>query len=216
MKKFSIKESIKLGWEITKKNIGFLVGVVLIAFFVNLIPNFVTEALGENENNASLEILKIVIALAAWILNLLVSLGMVKVSLAILDKKEKNFSDLFNGYPLLLNFFVGSILYALVVFLGLILFIIPGIYFAIKYQFYSYFIVDKKMGAIEAMKASGKITQGVKLHLIIFSFALGILNLLGMLALGIGLLVTIPVTMLAYAHVYRELSKPASSSLEKA
>lgn len=203
--KFSIKESVKKGWELTKKNLVFLIGVVIIVALVNFLPNMISDYL-TGSRESSLALLAIPVVILSWVLNLLVSLGTIKVSLSVVDNKKTELADLFNGYPLLVNFLVGSILYGLMVVLGLILFIVPGIYLAIKYHFYSYYIVDKKMGAIEAIKASGKITQGVKLHLILFSLALTGLNILGALALGVGLLITVPVSMLAYALVYRKLS----------
>lgn len=210
MKKFSIQEAIKIGWELTKKNLGFLVGVVIIVFLVNLIPNFFSLLFEENTSSAA--VVAMVVALVAWVLNLLVSLGMIKISLSVIDNTKKSFADIYNGYPLLLNFFIGSFLYGLIVILGLFLLVVPGIYFAIKYHFYSYFIVDKKLGPIEALKESGKITQGVKINLLLFSIVLGLINILGAIPFGLGLLITVPVTMLAYAHVYRLLSKSSASS----
>lgn len=210
MQKFSIKEAVKAGWELTKQNLGLMVGVVVVVVLVNLLPNMLTMLM-EDGRNSSLEILAIPVMLVSWILNFLVSLGMIKVVLNVVDKKKTAIADLFNGYPLLLNYIAGSIIYGLIVVGGFILFIIPGIYFAIKYHFYSYYIVDKKMGPIEAIKASGKITKGIKLHLILFGIVLALLNLLGALLFGIGLLITIPITAIAYAYVYRNLSKSSQS-----
>ena len=48
-------------------------------------------------------------------------------------------------------------------------------------------------------------TDGIKWKLILFCLALGGLNLLGAIALGVGLLVTIPTSLMAYVYVYRAL-----------
>jgi uncharacterized membrane protein len=73
-------------------------------------------------------------------------------------------------------------------------------------MFFSYFVVDQELGPIEALKRSAEITQGVKGDLFLLGLALGGINLLGAVALLIGLFATIPTAMLATAFVYRRLA----------
>lgn len=201
MKKFSISEAIKFGWEVFKKNPWFLIGIILVIFFINSVPNIISDQLRSDDNSMILAI----IGLAFWILNMLVSLGGIKISLALTDGKKAEFADLFNGYNLLISFILASILYAVIVIFGVILLIVPGIIFAIMFHFYSYLIVDKKMSPIEALKESKKLTSGSKWQLFLFGLVLGLLNIAGILALFVGLLITVPVTMIAYAYVFRKL-----------
>jgi uncharacterized membrane protein len=70
-----------------------------------------------------------------------------------------------------------------------------------------YLVVDKKMGPIEALKESKKLTEGKRMQLFYFVLAILGINLLGTLALGIGLFVSIPVSMLAMVHVYHTLER---------
>lgn len=100
---------------------------------------------------------------------------------------------------------VGSIIYGVIVSLGLILLIIPGIVWAIKFQFFDYLIIDKGLGPIDALEKSSEITRGVKLDLLTFGILIWIINLLGLLCLVVGLFVTIPITVVAKAFVYRKL-----------
>jgi uncharacterized membrane protein len=85
------------------------------------------------------------------------------------------------------------------------LLIVPGIIFFIMFQYYGYFIVDKKMGPVEALKASAALTKGVRWKLFGFGLVIGLLNIGGALLLLLGLFVTIPVSQMAIAHVYRKL-----------
>lgn len=201
MKKFSISEAIKFGWEVFKKKPWFLIGVILVIFFINSIPNTITEQLRSDDYSLILAL----IGLAFWILNMLVSLGGIKISLALTDGKKAEFADLFNGYSLLINFILASILYALIVVFGMVLLIVPGIIFAIMFHFYSYLIVDKNMSPVDALKESKKLTSGSKWQLFLFGLVLLLLNVAGVLALLVGLLITVPVTMIAYAYVFRKL-----------
>jgi uncharacterized membrane protein len=76
---------------------------------------------------------------------------------------------------------------------------------AIKFRFYRYFIIDQRLGPIEALKRSYEITAGSEWELFLFYLLIIGVNLLGALACGIGLLATVPASMVAEAFVYRKL-----------
>jgi len=85
---------------------------------------------------------------------------------------------------------------------GLVLLIIPGIYLALKYQFYGYLIVDKGMGPIKALKESGRITDGAKKDLLIFWLVL--FCSIAVIALVLGIFIALPVGLLM-AFISKEL-----------
>ena len=93
----------------------------------------------------------------------------------------------------------------MIVLSGIILLIIPGIIWSVKYSFVGYFIVDKGLGPIEALKESSLITNGAKQDLFLFWSLISVVNFLGVLAFFIGLFVTIPITVVAIGFVYRKL-----------
>jgi len=85
------------------------------------------------------------------------------------------------------------------------LLIIPGIIWAIKFYFFSYLIVDKGLGPIEALKRSSAITDGSKWDLFLLGLLLFGINLIGAIPFFLGWFVTIPISMVATAFVYRKL-----------
>ncbi len=201
MKSFSISQAIGKGWQLTTANLGFLLGVMVVAFVV---PQIVQSVL-INEMNPGL--FGGLITLAAMAYSFIVAMGLYKVSLMLVDGQKPQFNDLFSQYPKLINYFVAGLLFILGVALGSILLIIPGIWFALRYQYFGMAIVDKNMGPIEALKYSGQITQGNALKL--FGMALASMGVivLGLLALILGVFVAMPVVYLAMAYIYRTLSK---------
>jgi uncharacterized membrane protein len=90
---------------------------------------------------------------------------------------------------------------------GLILLVIPGIFWAVKFSFSPLIVIDTKMGPVASMKESYAITKGNFWHLFVFWIVIGLINLVGVILFGIGLLITVPVSVFASIHVYRELSK---------
>jgi len=55
------------------------------------------------------------------------------------------------------------------------------------------------MSALEALRASSSLTEEVKWNLLLFWLAIIGLNILGAICLGIGLLVTVPMSLMAQA-----------------
>jgi uncharacterized membrane protein len=81
-----------------------------------------------------------------------------------------------------------------------------------------FIVIERAFGPIEAMKESHRLTYGHKWKLLGFTLLLLLINLLGALALIVGLLVTIPVSTLAFVHAYRVLGgkvepRPADAAL---
>jgi len=200
-KNFSNKEAIKYGWGIMKANFWWFVGILIVAGLVVGIPGNIADRL--NEPDASL--LGAIFNIITGVLRTIISIGLIKIALIFLNKEKPEFKELFNFKGSFWRFVGGSILYALIVVAGFILLIVPGIYWAIKYQWFGYCIVDQKLGPVQALKKSAQMTDTVKWQLLGFGFVMTGINILGFLCLFIGLFATIPTTLLAIAFVYRKL-----------
>ena len=173
-------------------------------FFITLIIIVITGVFGglasRVPNLAGL------INLMAFVFQLFIGIGLIKISLKLCDGQPIEINDLFSGYRLFWKYLAVSILVGLIVLGGFILLIVPGIIWAIKYQFTQYLVVDKNMGVIEAIKRSGLMTKNEKWNLFLFGLLLGLINIAGAIVFGVGLFATIPTTMIAAAFVYRKLA----------
>lgn len=203
--RFSMMEAVRFGWDTMKSNLGFFSGLLVVAYLVKFMPGFIAELFKDDAPALSL-FLKVF----AFVLQLLIGMGLIRIALSFCDNIKGELSDLFSCAPLLINYMVASILYMLMMFGGMLLLIVPGIIWAIKFQFFGYFIVDKGLGPIEALKKSSLMTEGVKWDLFLFGLLLIGINILGVLALGLGLIATIPTSMVAMAYVYRKLLEQTS------
>jgi uncharacterized membrane protein len=197
---FTPGEAIKFGWEKMKKNLWFFVGLLLITWLVQIVPSAIANIFKQK-----IFVLYVLLVIAAWVVQIIVRMGILKITLDIIDKEEANLKTLFSCAQFLGKFILGSILYGLIVFAGLILLVVPGIIWAIKYQFFSYLIVDKNLGPLEAIKKSGEITSGNKGKLFWLGVLFFLINVAGAICLLVGLFATIPTTMVAMAYVYRKL-----------
>jgi uncharacterized membrane protein len=197
MAKIQKKEALLKGWELTKKNFWFLAGILVFTWAISLLPEIFKRA-----DNDPIEFLA---GIAVWVLLVIIEIGVIKIFLKMIDGREFSFKDLFNYTNLFFNYLFTYILYSLIILGGLILLIVPGIIWAIKYCFSTYLAIDKKMKPLDAIKKSGEMTQGIKWELFLFWLIMLGLNILGALLLMVGLIVTVPVTGLAFIYIYRKL-----------
>lgn len=207
-KNFSKKEAIKFGWDAMKANFWFFVKLLIVVWLIYFIPIYFIPRFIANliVNNALvISVITVITNLAFLVLSTIVTMGLIKIFLKFSNNEKGELSDIFSSYPLFFKYLFGSILYGLITFGGFILLIVPGIIWAVRFQFFSYLIVDKGLKPIEALKKSSVITDGARWNLFVFGLLLGGINILGALCLGIGLFTTIPTTMIAQAFVYRKL-----------
>jgi hypothetical protein len=204
-KSFSISEALSLGWEVTKANFLFLIGVLVLAGIIGGVP----QLIGDQTKSASLAF---VIGIVSFVLNTIIGMGLTKISLEFVDHRTTRFGDLLAPAPLFLNYFIAELLYTVMVAVGLVFLIVPGIILAIIFGLYGYLIVDRGVGPIEALSRSAEITKGARMDLFLFGLVIIGINILGALALLIGLLVTVPVSMIAGAHVYRRLEAQTATT----
>ena len=203
-KDFSIGDAVRFGWDTMKNNISFFILMIIILWLVAAIPS----GLGSFSYRMSLSaaaIFGLIFGIISFVVGMFVNMAQIKVGVRFSKGETADFQDLFNEYPRFWDFLLGSILYGLIVLGGLILLIIPGMYWAIKYHFYGYLIIDQGMGPVDAIKKSGELTDGAKWNLLVFWLALFGIYILGFLACCVGILFAIPVIIVAVAYVYRTL-----------
>ena len=107
--------------------------------------------------------------------------------------------DFFKSFDKFVPLLILNLLISLVVFLGLLLLIIPGIYFAVSYLFAHFFVWFYDVDPSEATRLSRKTDSGNCGQILLLCLVLGGINLLGALAFGVGILLTLPFT---YCVVY--------------
>jgi uncharacterized membrane protein len=76
--------------------------------------------------------------------------------------------------------------------------------------FVKFIVVDRKMGPIEALKESVRMTKGHRMTLFLLVLLIAVINIIGAILLLVPLLVTIPVSTLAMVYAYRKIGHAAS------
>jgi len=131
-------------------------------------------------------------------------LGFRKIALQIHDRNESSWKELFMSFGLAPKAIIGWILYGAMVMIGWMLLVLPGFIALLRFAFFPYFIVDKNMGPIDALKESYEVTKHHMWDIFAFWVAIKILVSLGFVS-WMGVLISWPLCTLAYAFFYRKL-----------
>lgn len=194
---FSIDDAFKKAWETFRATFGMLVLCTLIYVGVPTLVNMIAGKLFGNFFWLFLVYLA-QLFLQAWL-----SVGFVRICLLALDGKPFSVDMMFSGLDKVLPFLLAWYLYLLGFAIGFLLLVVPGLIFGTIYGFFPFLMVEKNLKPIDAFNESARLTKGSRLQLFGFYLLILCFNALGALALLIGLLFTVPISMLAMAFVYR-------------
>lgn len=208
MKTININESIKRGWELFKAHKKLLVLASLIFMIAGSFQNIHSHSHGYEHFGYGF--FGGLISLALYAVYIIVQMGWTKMLLKIEDGQETSLNELFHNTDKFWKFLITQVMYMVITMVGFVLLVIPGFYFLLKYMFAPIIMMDKEIGIKEAFAESKAMTEGIKWKLLGFIIVFGFINVLGAIVFIVGLLVSIPVSMLAFVHIYRTLSNNMS------
>jgi uncharacterized membrane protein len=182
-------EYFKTGWGLFKQYPGGFVGFCLLYFVIQL----------------ALHAIPIVGALASLAVSTPLLMGNFFVSAKLLQGRTPEFRDFFAGFQFFLPLLLLSLVAGLFIGIGTILLIIPGVYLAVAYLFASYLVIDRGLEFWPAMELSRLTVNPRWFSFFAFVLLLALLNLGGALALGLGLLVTMPLSFCTVTVLYAEI-----------
>lgn len=200
-----IGDYIQRGWGIMQQNLGGFIGFTVILVLISMIPAVLPAVLGERLGPLA--------SLAVNIISPVLMAGFLIVAFKILKQQATSFNDFFQGFNNFLPIFLTSLLVGIFVFLGFLVLILPGIFLAVAYAFSIPFVVGRRFDFWEAMESSRKVISKNWFSMFGFLFVLFLLNLVGALLLGVGLLFTIPLSYCAIAVAFDDIvGLPVSDS----
>jgi len=205
-KDFIIGDVLSFGWRVMKENLGFFAGLMIVAGGISMIPQILEQLLVHMPlPQGVIGVLYFLLWVADQLIGVMIGIGFTKIALSFCGQIKPDFNMLFDAWDCFWRYVGAGVLYGLIVFGGLVLLIIPGIIWSIKFGLCFYFVIDKGLKPIEALKASSRTTQDIKLKLFGFGLLCGLINLLGLICLIVGIFATYPTVLIASALVYRHL-----------
>lgn len=207
-----VGNALRQGWQTLKRNFWTLVGITLVLLVAQMLGSAFTAEAGPGSALGALDgILATVGGLYSVLFLAPLSVGAYLAFLHAVRGREPAFDDLLAGFRRYVDVVVGMFLVSVIVAVGFVLLVVPGVIAFVRLSFTPLLLVDREMGPVEAIKASWEHTRGYGWSL--FGLALAGLAIVavGFLALLVGALVAIPWVLAAYAAYYHDvLDRPTT------
>ncbi|MEJ2740548.1 MAG: hypothetical protein P8105_12125 [Dehalococcoidia bacterium] len=213
------------GWKQLWKHFWMLLLIGIIVFAISLVASLFTQGIsalgGLGGIGAGVDVaiaitaISVVFSLAYSIfLTNPLGYGVAFVYLKATRDDQVEVKDMFEAFRCYWDAVLASLLVGLIVIVGIIFLIVPGIIFACKLAFVPYLVIDRKIGAIDSIKESWRMTGGYAWKVFLL-YLLGIpIAIAGFICLGIGV---IPASMwinTALATLYYAVSSKGQAAIQ--
>jgi len=194
-------------WTIYKEQWLMCIGAVLVVGILNYVVAQIANQLSAVAGALAGDPVAFYVCIVlGWctgqLFALWLNIGLAMLFLDVARGREASLGTLFRGGSCYLAVLLAGILVSLINLGGLLLFIVPGIIFALMFSQFFYLIVDRNVGVIESLELSKQITYGNKLMIFVLWLLATALILLGFVMCCIGVVFTAPLVSLMYAVAY--------------
>ena len=183
-----------------KNNWGLAVGIIIVCTLISCIPNLLAEI--DSESFA----ISIIIPIITLVITGPLTIGQCKFFINLANRSNPKFSDLWYGFNNMLRAIGVTLLVGVIVFIGSILFIIPGIILAFMYsQVYYIMAENPEMSIMNCLKESSRIMKGHKMDLFILELSFLGWGILMVITLGIAGLYVLPYYNATLTNFYLDI-----------
>jgi len=218
---FSPSQVISIGWQYTRKYFWTVLKLMAVAYLPSFLASVITMGMTTipgatvmmtdpltnmptQELVGNYSTIAIVIGVLWFILTVRLGIWLIKSYLMILKDQKPVCKDLVVPFTYFWKLLWGGIVVAIMTLIWFVLFIIPGIYVAVRLSLFKYFIAEW-YGAIESIEASRHATQWNFWMFYLVGILYFFVGLVWFIALVIWLLRAIPVIALAQTRIYTQL-----------
>ncbi len=184
---FRVWEFIGRSWDLVKPHWLVLGGIFFIQFAMSCVPY-----LGG--------CVQLIIGGAIWV-------GIWRALLGMIGGRKPTVGMMFEGFDRFGDAFLAHLVSAILIALGFICLIVPGIILAIMWLFTFAVIGETSLGFWEAMRESARLTEGYRWRIFLLLLACLLVSMLGALVLCVGWFIAMPVNLTALALAYRFLQE---------
>jgi uncharacterized membrane protein len=205
----SVGGALRYGWSRFKVNPWTWIGAVVIAAIIQGVLNtlfgnrsaFRVDAYGQSLWTISWIVGSIVTTVVGYLINA----AFVRGALHEVDGQRPSLGSFFR-FTNVGNVILASILVGMLTAIGLILLVVPGLIVAFLSWWTLQFVIDRNDSAVDGLRASFRAIASQAGPVFLLALALIGINILGAIPLGLGLLLTVPVSAIASTHAYRLVS----------
>lgn len=181
-------------WEIFKEHLWTTVAVFVIYSLLTSAGQLFGEDVGLGE-------------LIILVISGPITAGTYMYALRLVRGGEADIGEMLRGFQVFGKAFGVFALYAIIVVVGMIFLIVPGIYMAVALMPSMFLVLDDDLSVMETLQKAWAMTQGYRGRIFIVGLAVLGLNLLGIVAFLIGVIFTGALSLIIGALLYEELAQ---------
>lgn len=177
---------------------------IFVCFGISIVISFISEIIKINE------LLTLILSIISMFVVYGLYPGFYSFFLKISRNEEVSSNELFKHKNLFLVTIGATLLAGIFIFLGALLFIIPGIIIALNYALVYFVIVDNpEIGIMDVLNKSKQIMRGHRIDFIILNLSFLGWYILSYFTFGILLIWVAPYMMVTTANFYNEIKVQA-------
>lgn len=218
---FSIFAAIGEAWAKTKGakwtfQVAFfyyfivLIGLVLIAMGATML--LMTPA----EDDPLNIIISIALQLAQTLLIMPIAMGLAMLGIKRSVDAPIAADSIFDYFSKMLSLLGTMILMYILLFIGFMLLVLPGIYLAVAYYMAMPLVVEKGLSPWRALETSRKAITKRWFSVFAFFFLMSLIVIISMIPFGLGAIWTLPMMLIAYGILYRNMFGVEAQTLSPA
>lgn len=203
---WDLGQAYSFGWNGFTKNVGPLIGAAAIFLVVSGVIAGIGTGVRLSLGSGFVPYLAgtgVQVALSLGIQAVLNGL-LIQAALPVADGARFEFSR-FTDFARVGPILVAGVLVGLVTLVGTLVCILPGIVAGFLLMYTPYFLVDQKMEPVAAMKASVELCRQNLGNTLVWWLLSTLTLLAGACLCGVGVLATLPITLLGTVYTYRTL-----------
>ncbi len=206
---FSIGSVLSESWEKTKGAKGTIWAgsaiMYLVLMVIAAVGYFLVPTVDSDPTNMTGGIGNVVLQSLTSILSILFTAGLFYMGIRRGAGDHINWQMIFQGFSSAGKIIVATILQTILIAIGFILLVLPGIYLTIGYAMTIPLIVDRGMSPWQAMEKSRKSVHKVWWKVAGLFIVIGLLYCVALIPLGIGLIWVWPMLIILFGVLYRHL-----------
>lgn len=199
---FSLGQALGRSWDLTRGVKAPIWGGLLITYGVMLVLFSILTALISVFGVSEEGLVSTIGELTGSALSALFTAGLMYMGVKRATGRKVIWKDVFSGFEVSAKILIAVFLQMLLVTIGFVLLILPGIYLMIGYLLTFPLIIDKKMSPWQAMEASRKAIHTVWWKIFGLYLLIGLICCISAMPFGIGLIWTLPMAVILCGVVY--------------
>ena len=220
---FSVGDIIKEAWEKTKGAKGAVWGAMIVMYgllFGLTFAAMMAVSGGSFSSDPAAMLgsgsavgLNVGVQVVSSLLSMIFTAGIMLIGVRRAQNKRVSWKMVFAGFPKIFSVIIAMILQFILVLIGFVLLVLPGIYLTVGYALALPLILEKGYGPWQALEASRKAIHKKWWTVFGVYLLMMLIYMVSMIPAGIGLIWTVPMFFVGLGVLYRRLF--VSSDMEE-